>query len=122
VCSIITLIDSTSVNILIQGNTNVNRVSFDTAWELMIGGSQIHLDLYMLRWANGLAEKFHNPKLKLVGYLLGSLDQATGYLVYNKTTSTLFEEAHGTTASRNAPYQSIPPVVIVPVLAPETLP
>ncbi len=122
VCSVITLVDSASVNVLIQGNTNYSRVSFDTAWELLIGGSQIHLDLHMLRWANGLAEKFHNPKLKLVGYLLGSLDQTAGYFMYNKTTSALFENPHGPTASNTDAPSELLPVVIVPVLAPQTLP
>lgn len=125
VCSMITLLDSATVNVLVQGRSDVSRIAFDTAWEVFIGGSQVQLDLMMLRWANGLAEKFKNPKLKLVGYLLGSLDQGIGYTLYNKASSTYFEgkpTEHANKGDSKSNASSSPsgvaPVVIVPVLAP----
>lgn len=118
VCSLITLSDSAGVNILIQGSTNYQRMGFDTAWELVVGGSQVHLDLHLLRWANGLAEKTKKPKLKLVGYLLASIDQGVGYFAYNKTTGAIFEKPHSTSAPV-VPNAPLPPAVIVPVMAPQ---
>ncbi|MEY4615262.1 MAG: hypothetical protein RJB66_222 [Pseudomonadota bacterium] len=115
ICSMITLVDSTSVNILVQGKSDISRVSFDTAWEILIGGSQVHLDIKMLRWTNDLAEKFKNPKLKLVGYLLGSIDQGLGYAAYNKASTNLFEKKE---EIRSSPNDQLPPVAVIPVLAP----
>jgi hypothetical protein len=107
VCSMITLTDSMGINVLVKGETDAKRIGFDTGWELLVGGTQVQADLAMLRWAKDLAEKYKNPKLKVVGYLLGSIDQLLGYSLYNKATSTYFEPSH-----------EIPPVVIVPVMAP----
>lgn len=115
VCSLITLIDSATVNVLVQGKSDITRISFDTAWELLIGGSQVHLDLKMLRWTGDLAERFHNPKLRLVGYLLGSVDQAVGYAAYNKASTTFFEAKPEDSGKASI---SLPPVVVVPVFAP----
>ncbi len=123
VCSIVTIVDSTAVNVFVQGKTDTPRIAFDTAWELLVGGSQIHLDLHMLRWADSLSKSLKKPKLKLVGYLLGSLDQMAGYTLYNKATSTIFEtpkdDSSGGAVNPAARAPELPPVVIVPVLAPQ---
>lgn len=150
VCSVVTMIDSTTVNIFIQGKNDYPRIAFDTAWEVLIGGSQVHLDLHFLRWADELAKKFANPKLKLVGYLLATADQGTGYGVYNKATGLYFEDGSHPAPTANAPgapsdsqsqggplilppettqaidkqmgvqLNGLPPVIMVPVLAPQS--
>lgn len=119
ICSAITLIDSTTMNIFVQGRTDMKRVAFDTGWELLVGGGQIQLDLFMIRSSEKLAAQLRNPKLRLVGYLLGSVDQLAGYVLYNKTTSTFFESG-SSDATTAAPSSSS--LVPVPALPPNPAP
>lgn len=119
-CAMITFVDSMAVNVLINGNSDLNRVGFDTGWELFVGTPQVLLDKYMLKKVKAYAEKFKSPKLRYAGFLLTSIDQLVGYTLYNKATSALFEAPHGgAVTGTQVQNKAVPPVVVIPILAPK---
>ncbi|MGZ3771332.1 MAG: hypothetical protein ACXVCP_16750 [Bdellovibrio sp.] len=123
VCSIITFVDSMSMNVLFAANPNVRRVGFDTGWELVIGTNQVLLDKAMIRKAAEYANKVKKPGLRVVGFFLAAADQLVGYAGYNKVTNALFPSSQANTQASTVQTaqanQAIPPVIVIPVLAPK---
>lgn len=86
VSSLITIVDSTAINVFVLKKPDLTRIGFDTSWELLIGSTQVLLDLKLVRWGETLVHKYNRPGLKLVGYMLATLDQTAGYALYNYAT------------------------------------
>lgn len=89
---LIALTNSTQMNLLIKGEDDYQRVAVDTAWEVVIGNTQVQLDLMALAYFDKLAEKKTNPKIKLIGYAIVLVDMAVGYYGYSKLTDYIDEK------------------------------
>ncbi len=105
----VALTNSSFTNFVLKDEANINRVGFDTAWEVVIGNAQVQLDLKALEYFEKLAQKKNNPKIKLVGYVVALVDMGVGYVTYSKVSSMV----------ENKAKTEEPKVVLVPILAHE---
>lgn len=110
--SAVALTNSSIMNLAIKDNPDPYRVAFDTAWEMIIGNSQVQLDLKALEYFEKMALKKNNPKIKLVGYVVALVDMGVGYVIYSKATSALNKEKKESESARPEPK-----VMLIPVLA-----
>ena len=85
-CGLFSIADSNLMNFAVRHETDLKRVTLDTSWEVIIGNSQTTLDLFNLSLFESKALTAGNPKLRLVGYGLGIIDQSAGYIAYGKVT------------------------------------
>lgn len=84
---LIALVNSTQMNLIVKGSDNYERVALDTAWEVLIGNTQVQMDLLALSYFEKLAVEKKNPKLKLIGYAVTLVDMGVGYYAYSKVSS-----------------------------------
>ena len=105
--------NSTIMNVAIKDNPDMVRVAFDTAWETVIGNSQVQLDLKALEYFEKMSKKLNNPKVKLVGYVIALVDMGVGYVVYSKATSAI---------NKQHEPEPEPKVMLVPVFAEASVP
>lgn len=103
----IAMVNSTQMNLFIKQEENYERIAFDTAWEMVVGNTQVQLDLIALQYFEKLSVQKNNPKLKLIGYAVALVDMFAGYYVYSKATSYLEDRKN---------EQSEPQVKLVPIL------
>ncbi len=106
VCGAIGLVDSVAMSWLVKGEPDPKRIALDTTWEVLVGNAQTLFDITVLQYFGSLAIKNNNPKLKLVGYLITMVDQATGYYGYAKVTSLLRANGSDLTTTAAAPISS----------------
>lgn len=85
-CGILAFVDSTSMNLAIKHEMDPGRNAMDTGWEMIAGNLQTQIDMKSLGYFEALSVKTSNPKLKLIGYLLAAVDQAAGYIAYEKVS------------------------------------
>ncbi|MBY0415754.1 MAG: hypothetical protein K2Q18_16390, partial [Bdellovibrionales bacterium] len=85
----VALTNSSIMNFAIKDEADVKRVAFDTAWESVVGNTQVQLDLKALEYFEKLALKKGNPKIKLLGYVMVLVDQGIGYASYSKLTTAV---------------------------------
>ena len=85
------MLNSRALSILIKGESDLQRTALDTGWEVVIGNGQTQLDFWSMRMAAELAERAKLPGLRLVGFAIVTIDQGTGYYLYNRVT-TKYEE------------------------------
>ena len=107
----IAMVNSTQMNLIIKGEENYERIAFDTGWEMVVGNTQVQLDLMALQYFEKLSVKKNNPKIKLIGYAVALVDMFTGYYVYSKA-STYIENRNDQAQSES----SKPEMKLVPVL------
>lgn len=107
----IAMVNSTQMNLIIKGEENYERIAFDTGWEMIVGNTQVQLDLMALQYFEKLAVKKNNPKIKLVGYAVALVDMFAGYYVYSKASSHI-EDRHAEKNMENAPVVTLVPVLV----------
>jgi hypothetical protein len=83
------LTNSTISNIVLSDKFDAKRVALDTTWEVLIGNSQVQLDVASLAYFESLALKQQNPRLKLIGYGVSFLDMGVGYFTYSHAATAL---------------------------------
>lgn len=110
----IALTDSSIMNFAIKDSAEMSRVALDTAWETVIGNSQVQLDLKALDYFEKMALKKGNPKIKLVGYAIALVDMGVGYFAYSKVTTKLDEHEAKKQADKEKNELQ---VMLVPILA-----
>jgi hypothetical protein len=119
VCAVIGMVNSVTMSFLIKGETNVERVALDTAWESVIGNLQTQLDITALRYANELSQHPHLQKLRLVGYAVAAVDQAAGYYSYAKVTHLLETQLDARNSKVPSPIpMAEPEMKLIPIYAP----
>lgn len=107
----IAMVNSTQMNLIVKGEENYERIAFDTGWEMVVGNTQVQLDLMALQYFEKLAVKKNNPKLKLIGYAVALVDMFTGYYVYSKA-STYIENRHGDKEQVPGPEIKLVPILV----------
>jgi hypothetical protein len=111
VCGMIAIGNSTALNFFLKDEINMERVLTDTTWEMLIGSSQVQIDVAALTYFEQLSKKKGNPRLKLLGYAVVLVDQGLGYFGYSKLTEHVSEREEKKQAN------DAPEVKIVPVFA-----
>ena len=86
VVAMMSFIDSTTMNLAVKHETDRGRIALDTSWEVSVGNVQTKFDIEAGNWANAMAKKSGNPKLRLLGVAFGIVDQAVGYVLYSKVS------------------------------------
>jgi hypothetical protein len=112
ISAMISLTDSTAVNLLVKGETDVARFALDTGWQMIIGNAETQIDLLSLGFFERKAKETGNAKLKLLGYAVVVTSQSLGYLGYSKVTRAYEERHEGSETSA----QEKPEIRLVPVL------
>ena len=102
-CGFIALGNSSITNLVIKGENDYQRVALDSAWEAIIGNTQVQIDLAALKYFEQKAAASGNPRIKLLGLAVVLVDQAAGFAGYSMVTQRLSRET--------------PDVHLVPVLA-----
>ncbi len=97
--------NSTTINLVIKGEENYERVALDTGWEMLVGNAQVQLDLKALEYFEKMAQKKNNPKIKLLGYAVAMIDQGIGYFSYSKVSEKIDNNSE------------LPSMALVPILA-----
>lgn len=87
VCGVLSLVNSTGMNMLVKKEPDKTRTGIDTSWEMVVGNIETQLDLKALNYFETMAEKSANPKLKLLGYAVAFIDDGVGYWAYEKVTN-----------------------------------
>jgi hypothetical protein len=118
VCAVIGLVNSVTMSFLIKGETNVERVALDTAWESVIGNLQTQIDVTALRYASELSQHPQYQKLRLVGYAVAAVDQGVGYYSYAKITHMLETRLDSRREPTPTPMMTAPEMKLVPIYAP----
>ena len=111
VCAVLAVVNSVTMNYVIKGETDVERIKFDATWEAVIGNGQTLLDTAALGFSAHYAEKLKRPGLRLVGFAIAFVDQAIGYYSYAEKTKNF-------SAGQKQPTQGEHPVRFVPIFAP----
>lgn len=105
VCGFVSTMNSFVMAKVVKDDVNVKRMAGDTAWEVVVGNSQVIFDLWQWQKWKDLGNAIGHPKLKLVGVLITFAHQATGYFYYSKWAE-LLEGKHN--AIDGAPTEGIP--------------
>jgi hypothetical protein len=101
------LANSSINNIILNDHIDMDRVAMDTAWEVIIGNSQVQADLFALESFEKLSLSKNNPKIKLVGYMLTLVDMGAGYYIYSEITTKLEESQNKQLMHENHAKQSL---------------
>jgi hypothetical protein len=78
--------DSTVVNVLINRSDDMTRTAMDTGWQMSVGNLQTQIDVVALQSFEKIATRTDNPKLKLIGYAIGLINDNVGNAVYEHIT------------------------------------
>jgi hypothetical protein len=105
ICGLVSTMNSFIMGKVVKDEVNVKRMAGDTAWEVVVGNSQVIFDLWQWeKWKN-FANSVGKPQLKLVGVLITFVHQATGYFYYSKWSELLEGKNH---VGDDAPGNKIP--------------
>jgi hypothetical protein len=84
VCGFISTMNSMIMGKLVKDEVNVARMASDTAWEVVVGNSQVLFDLWQWQKWKDFGKSIGNNQLKLAGVLVTFVHQAAGYYYYSK--------------------------------------
>lgn len=114
-CGMIAITNSTALNFFLKDEVNMERVMTDTTWEMLIGSTQVQIDVAALTYFEQLSKKKGNPKLKLLGYAVVLVDQGLGYFGYSKLAEHISEREEKKLAKEAE--EAAQEVKLVPVFA-----
>lgn len=107
-CGMIAIGNSTALNFVLKDEVNMERVLTDTSWEMIIGSTQVQIDVAALTYFEQLSKKKGNPKLKLLGYAVVLVDQGLGYFGYSKLTEHISEREEKRLAEKAQEVKLVP--------------
>lgn len=119
VCGFVSTIDSIFMAKVVKGEVNTKRIAGDTAWEVIVGNSQVIFDLWQWQKWKDLANNTGTKSIKVTGLLITLAHQAAGYYYYSKWSDYLEGRGPNQPQDDEDLENKIPDLhpVIIPVLS-----